>query len=92
MLESRKHAELCICRKSTDTLQAFLLFEGSSHEEWLRRTIDSRSAYSSVRSHLLRGLEHPEELGSGVDPLSEEVEVSRFLSDSQPSQNPSDFS
>ncbi|GAB7351250.1 hypothetical protein MBLNU459_g1675t1 [Dothideomycetes sp. NU459] len=57
-----------------DRFQAFLLFEGSNHEEWLRRTSDSRSAYASVRSHLLRGLEHPEELGSGLDPLSEDVE------------------
>jgi len=29
-----------------------------------------------VRSHLLRGLEHPEEvLGSNLDPLSEDSEV-----------------
>ncbi|KAI4750823.1 RabGAP/TBC [Aureobasidium sp. EXF-3400] len=53
----------------------FLLFEGLDHSEWLQRSADSRSAYASVRSHLLRGLEHPEEvLGSNLDPLSEDSE------------------
>ena len=56
--------------------QIFLLFEGLDHSEWLQRSADSRSAYASVRSHLLRGLEHPEEvLGSNLDPLSEDSEV-----------------
>ncbi|KAG9874376.1 hypothetical protein KCV05_g22690, partial [Aureobasidium melanogenum] len=53
----------------------FLLFEGLDQSEWLQRSADSRSAYASVRSHLLRGLEHPEEvLGSNLDPLSEDTE------------------
>ncbi|KAG9691669.1 RabGAP/TBC, partial [Aureobasidium melanogenum] len=53
----------------------FLLFEGVDQSEWLQRSADSRSAYASVRSHLLRGLEHPEEvLGSNLDPLSEDSE------------------
>ncbi|THY03370.1 RabGAP/TBC [Aureobasidium pullulans] len=53
----------------------FLLFEGLDHSQWIQRSTDSRSAYASVRSHLLRGLEHPEEvLGSNLDPLSEDSE------------------
>ncbi|KAI4715303.1 RabGAP/TBC [Aureobasidium sp. EXF-10727] len=53
----------------------FLLFEGLDHSQWVQRSADSRSAYASVRSHLLRGLEHPEEvLGSNLDPLSEDSE------------------
>ncbi|THY55851.1 RabGAP/TBC [Aureobasidium pullulans] len=53
----------------------FLLFEGLDHPQWIQRSADSRSAYASVRSHLLRGLEHPEEvLGSNLDPLSEDSE------------------
>ncbi|KAG2165970.1 hypothetical protein VTO58DRAFT_108830 [Aureobasidium pullulans] len=53
----------------------FLLFEGLDHSQWIQRSADSRSAYASVRSHLLRGLEHPEEvLGSNLDPLSEDSE------------------
>lgn len=56
--------------------QIFLLFEGLDQAQWLQRSADSRSAYASVRSHLLRGLEHPEEvLGSNLDPLSEDTEV-----------------
>ncbi|KAF1353911.1 rab-GTPase-TBC domain-containing protein [Delphinella strobiligena] len=54
--------------------KAFLLFEDSAHSEWLRRISDSRSAYVSVRTHLLKALEHPEELASGYDPLSEGIE------------------
>ncbi|KAL1296967.1 hypothetical protein AAFC00_004567 [Neodothiora populina] len=54
--------------------KAFLLFEDSSREEWLRRLSDSRSAYASVRTHLLKALEHPEEVGSGFDPLSDGTE------------------
>lgn len=55
--------------------QAFLLFEDSDRSEWIRRIADSRSAYASVRSHLLKALEHPDEISSGFDPLSEGIEV-----------------
>ncbi|KAJ4360942.1 uncharacterized protein N0V89_001511 [Didymosphaeria variabile] len=36
----------------------------------LRMLEESRSTYASLRTHYLRGIEHPDELESSVDPLS----------------------
>ncbi|KAH0551554.1 hypothetical protein GP486_007229, partial [Trichoglossum hirsutum] len=53
--------------------QSFLLFANFDTSTWPRTLEDSRTAYSSLREHLLRNLEHPEELDSSLHPLSEEV-------------------
>lgn len=55
--------------------KAFLLFDGCDQAEWLRRLVDSRSAYVSLRAHFLRAIDHPDEVEAGLDPLSEDQEV-----------------
>ncbi|KAL5441866.1 hypothetical protein PMIN06_009216 [Paraphaeosphaeria minitans] len=52
----------------------FLLFKTLDRSSWPARIVESRSAYASLRSHYLRGIEYPDELGSAVDPLSEHEE------------------
>ena len=47
---------------------------------WSRVLIDSRSAYSSLREHLLRFIENPDELGSALDPLDDDQHVSQTTS------------
>lgn len=44
---------------------------------------DARSAYTSLREHFLRYIERPDELGSAVDPLNDDKNVS-FMQDCQP--------
>lgn len=57
--------------------KTFLLFDSCDQSEWLRRLADSRSAYVSLRGHFLRAIENPDEVEADLDPLSEDVEVSR---------------
>ncbi|KAK7185067.1 hypothetical protein DPSP01_002890 [Paraphaeosphaeria sporulosa] len=52
----------------------FLLFKTLDRSSWPARIVESRSTYASLRSHYLRGIEYPDELGSAVDPLSEHEE------------------
>ncbi|TKX27248.1 Rab-GTPase-TBC domain-containing protein 1 [Elsinoe australis] len=53
--------------------KVFLLFERIDHSNWLRKLGDSRSAYVSLRGHLLRAIDHPDEVDTGEDPLSEDA-------------------
>lgn len=55
--------------------QAFLLYDDLDRSEWTRKISDSRSAYSALRDHFLRYIEHPNDLVSTVDPLAEDEEV-----------------
>ncbi|KAF4636678.1 hypothetical protein G7Y89_g1410 [Cudoniella acicularis] len=51
---------------------AFLLFQSTEIKGWSRALADSRSAYSSLREHLLRFIENPDEVGSALDPLDDD--------------------
>lgn len=55
--------------------QAFLLFENLDKSTWKKTLRDSRSAYSSLRDHFLRDIEHPDGL-SATDPLTDDETVS----------------
>ncbi|KAH8815824.1 rab-GTPase-TBC domain-containing protein [Xylogone sp. PMI_703] len=50
----------------------FLLFQNTDITGWSRSLSDSRSAYTSLRQHLLRYIDNPDELGSDFDPLSDD--------------------
>jgi TBC1 domain family protein 5 len=56
-------------------VQIFLLFQNLDHKSWPASLSNSRSAYDSLRTHYLRAIEHPDEVGSAVDPLSTDEEV-----------------
>ncbi|KAF1986713.1 RabGAP/TBC [Aulographum hederae CBS 113979] len=51
--------------------KSFLLFESFDQTIWPGILGDSRTAYDSLRNHFLRAIEHPDELESAVDPLSD---------------------
>lgn len=61
-------------------VQTFLLFQSTEVTGWSRPLIDSRSAYTSLREHLLRYIENPDELGSALDPLDDDQHVGSWLS------------
>lgn len=53
----------------------FLLFEGLDREQWLKKLDESRDAYSALRAHFLKYIEHPDDLESTSDPLADDEEV-----------------
>ncbi|MCJ1469655.1 hypothetical protein MMC07_008291 [Pseudocyphellaria aurata] len=50
---------------------AFLLFENLDKSTWKKTLSDSRSAYTSLREHFLRDIDHPDDL-SAIDPLTDD--------------------
>ncbi|KAF7897540.1 hypothetical protein EAF00_005768 [Botryotinia globosa] len=52
--------------------KTFLLFQNTEITGWARGLEDSRSAYTSLREHFLRFIEHPNDLGSSLDPLDDD--------------------
>lgn len=56
-------------------LQVFLLFEGLDREQWSKKLDESRDAYSALRAHFLKYIEHPDDLESTSDPLADDEEV-----------------
>ncbi|KAK6605580.1 WD repeat domain-containing protein [Botrytis cinerea] len=52
--------------------KTFLLFQNTEITGWARGLEDSRSAYTSLREHFLRFIEHPNNLGSSLDPLDDD--------------------
>ena len=53
-----------------------MLFQSTEVTGWSRTLVDSRSAYTSLREHLLRYIENPDEVGSALDPLDDDQYVS----------------
>ncbi|QDS73666.1 hypothetical protein FKW77_002618 [Venturia effusa] len=52
----------------------FLNFRNLDRASWPASLTTSRLAYDSLRSHYLRAIEHPDEVSTDADPLSEHVE------------------
>ncbi|KAF1924568.1 RabGAP/TBC [Didymella exigua CBS 183.55] len=52
----------------------FLLFKTLDRSSWPHHLAESRRTYDSLRTHYLRAIEHPDELESSVDPLSDNDE------------------
>ncbi|KAH9222670.1 rab-GTPase-TBC domain-containing protein [Leptodontidium sp. 2 PMI_412] len=62
----------CISGLRSVCWKTFLLFQSTDITSWSRALDDSRSAYTSLREHLLRYIENPDELGSALDPLDDD--------------------
>lgn len=56
-----------------------MLFEGLDREEWSQKLGESRDAYTALRDHFLKYIEHPDDLESTVDPLADDEEVGGSL-------------
>ncbi|TID24236.1 hypothetical protein E2P81_ATG02539 [Venturia nashicola] len=52
----------------------FLTFRNLDRASWPVSLTTSRSAYDSLRSHYLRAIDHPDEVSTDADPLSEHAE------------------
>ncbi|RVX69998.1 hypothetical protein B0A52_06169 [Exophiala mesophila] len=52
--------------------KAFLLYGPLSQGSWPKKLIESRSAYTSLRDHFLRFIDHPNDLHSSADPLADD--------------------
>lgn len=57
-------------------LKVFLLFEDVEREQWAQKLDESRDAYTALRAHFLKYIEHPDDLESSVDPLADDEQVS----------------
>jgi len=57
------------------TFKAFLLFENVDRTTWAPILSESRSAYNTLCTHYLRAIEHPDEVETSVDPLSDNQQV-----------------
>lgn len=89
------HIQRCY-GSSLKNFKAFLLFENLDRSTWTKTLSDSRSAYTSLRDHFLRHIEHPDDLTES-DPLTENETVSKTdLCGTSPaartSKKPSDLS
>ena len=71
-----KHWILLIYETLINVFQTFLLFQSTEVTGWSQALGDSRSAYASLRVHLLRFIENPDELRSALDPLDDDLHVS----------------
>jgi hypothetical protein len=60
-------------------LQVFLLFDTVEREQWSQKLAESRDAYSALRAHFLKYIEHPDDLESTVDPLADDEEVCQYF-------------
>ncbi|KAF7177502.1 hypothetical protein CNMCM7691_005795 [Aspergillus felis] len=59
---------------------AFLLFDDLDRSQWSRRTSESRDAYTALKAHYLKYIEHPDDLPSTIDPLADDEEMRADIS------------
>lgn len=69
----KRHYEITLLTCS----QAFLLYGPLSQASWPKKLADSRSAYTSLREHFLKYIDHPNDLQSAGDPLADDANVCR---------------
>ncbi|RHZ68124.1 GTPase-activating protein GYP6 [Aspergillus thermomutatus] len=60
--------------------EAFLLFDDLDRTQWSRRTSESRDAYTALKAHYLKYIEHPDDLQSTIDPLADDEEMRADIS------------
>ena len=59
-------------------IQVFLLLGDLDRARWEKTLSDSRSAYSALKEHFLRHINHSDEINSAVDPLTDDEDVSSY--------------
>lgn len=75
VLESVFDSRIIYACSRVDDTQVFLLFQTTDTTTWSHALVDSRSAYSSLREHLLRYMENSDELDSALNPLDDDRHV-----------------
>ncbi|OOQ86733.1 TBC domain protein [Penicillium brasilianum] len=73
-LRAEQGAQLCTDGLRSICWKVFLLFDSVEREQWSQKLAESRDAYSALRAHFLKYIEHPDDLESTVDPLADDEE------------------
>ncbi|KAF3386153.1 TBC1 domain family member 5 [Penicillium rolfsii] len=73
-LRAEQGGKLCTDGLRSICWKVFLLFESVEREQWSQKLAESRDAYSALRAHFLKYIEHPDDLESTVDPLADDEE------------------
>ncbi|KAJ5765426.1 hypothetical protein N7520_004985 [Penicillium odoratum] len=73
-LRAEQDGKLCNEGLRSICWKVFLLFEGLDREEWSQKLGESRDAYTAIRDHFMKYIEHPDDLESTVDPLADDEE------------------
>ncbi|KAJ5386779.1 hypothetical protein N7509_009320 [Penicillium cosmopolitanum] len=73
-LRTEQGGKLCNDGLRSICWKVFLLFEGLDREQWSKKLDESRDAYSALRAHFLKYIEHPDDLESSADPLADDEE------------------
>ncbi|KAJ5750439.1 hypothetical protein N7533_007467 [Penicillium manginii] len=73
-LRAEQGGKLCNDGLRSICWKVFLLFEGLDREQWSKKLDESRDAYSALRAHFLKYIEHPDDLESSADPLADDEE------------------
>lgn len=55
------------------------MFEQPKPSTWSRATVDSRNAYTSLKEHFLKYIDHPSKIDFVIDPLDDNQTVSLSL-------------
>ncbi|KAI1949763.1 hypothetical protein LOZ57_002240 [Ophidiomyces ophidiicola] len=71
-LRSKIHGNPCEDGLRSICWKAFLLHKSLDQTSWPTQLSDTRAAYTSLRDHFLKYIEHPDDLPSTVDPLAED--------------------
>ena len=58
--------------------KVFLLFNSVDRAIWTTILTDSRDGYGALREHFLKDIEHPDEIESAADPLSDNQNVCSY--------------
>ncbi|KAJ5389899.1 uncharacterized protein N7496_000967 [Penicillium cataractarum] len=73
-LRAEQGTKLCTDGLRSICWKVFLLFDSAEREQWSQKLAESRDAYSALRAHFLKYIEHPDDLESTVDPLADDEE------------------
>ncbi|KAJ5609804.1 hypothetical protein N7528_010371 [Penicillium herquei] len=73
-LRAEQGGKLCNEGLRSICWKVFLLFEGLDREQWAQKLAESRDAYSALRDHFMKYIEHPDDLESTADPLADDEE------------------
>ncbi|KAJ5156224.1 hypothetical protein N7492_009027 [Penicillium capsulatum] len=71
-LRAEQGGKLCNDGLRSICWKVFLLFEDVEREQWAQKLNESRDAYTALRAHFLKYIEHPDDLESTVDPLADD--------------------
>ncbi|WEW55346.1 hypothetical protein PRK78_000775 [Emydomyces testavorans] len=71
-LKSKNHSNPCEDGLRSVCWKAFLLHKSLDRAAWPAQLWDTRAAYSALREHFLKYIEHPDDLPSTADPLAED--------------------